>query len=110
MNVKDLIERFKTDKRVLALATSLNSHKSKTQVKGLVGSADAFIAVTTYFLQHKPQLFIFPNREEAAYFSSDLEALLGKEVLLFPASFRKAFEFTQVDTANEPTYWLVPRF
>ncbi len=100
MNVKDLIERFKTDKRVLALATSLNSHKSKTQVKGLVGSADAFIAVTTYFLQHKPQLFIFPNREEAAYFSSDLEALLGKEVLLFPASFRKAFEFTQVDTAN----------
>ncbi|MCJ0741566.1 transcription-repair coupling factor [Pedobacter montanisoli] len=100
MNVKDLIERFKTDKRVLALATSLNSHKSKTQIKGLVGSADAFIAVTTYFLQHKPQLFVFPNREEAAYFSSDLEALLGKEVLLFPASFRKAFEFTQVDTAN----------
>nr|WP_262916105.1 transcription-repair coupling factor [Pedobacter montanisoli] len=82
------------------MATSLNSHKSKTQIKGLVGSADAFIAVTTYFLQHKPQLFVFPNREEAAYFSSDLEALLGKEVLLFPASFRKAFEFTQVDTAN----------
>ncbi len=101
MNIRDLINRYKTDERVVAVAQSLNKGKgSKTQLRGLVGSADAVIAVSTYFLLHQPQLFILPNREEAAYFLSDLEGILGKEILLFPSSFRKAFEFTQIDTAN----------
>ncbi len=65
-----------------------------------MGSSDAFVAVASYFLSHRPQLFILPNREEAAYFLSDLESLIEKELLLFPSSFRKAFEFTQIDTAH----------
>ena len=101
MNIRDLINRYKTDERIIALAKALNAGKgTKIQLKGLVGSADATIAVATYFLLHKPQLFILPDREEAAYFLADLESILDKEVLFFPSSFRKAFEFTQVDTAN----------
>jgi transcription-repair coupling factor (superfamily II helicase) len=101
VNIRDLINRYKTDERVVAVAQSLNKGRgSKTQLKGLVGSADAVISVSTYFLLHQPQLFILPNREEAAYFLADLEGILGKEILLFPSSFRKAFEFTQIDTAN----------
>ena len=101
MNIRELITRYKTDERIVAAAQSLNKGKgSKTQLKGLVGSADAIAAAALYFLMHKPQLFILPNREEAAYFISDLEGMLDKEVLLFPSSFRKAFEFTQIDTAN----------
>jgi len=101
VNIRDLINRYKTDERIVELAKALNSAKgTKLQLKGLVGSADATIAVATYFLLHKPQLFILPDREEAAYFMSDLESILEKEVLLFPSSFRKAFDFTQVDTAN----------
>ena len=101
MNIRDLINRYKTDERIEALAKTLNTGKgTKLQLKGLVGSADAVIAVATYFLLHKPQLFILPDREEAAYFMADLESILEKEVLLFPSSFRKAFDFTQVDTAN----------
>lgn len=101
MNIRDLINRYKTDERIVALAKTLNAGKgTKIQLKGLVGSADATIAVATYFLLHKPQLFILPDREEAAYFLADLESILDKEVLFFPSSFRKAFEFTQVDTAN----------
>ena len=97
MNIRDLINRYKTDERVVETAKSLNKGKgSKTQLKGLVGSADAVVAITTYFLLHKPQLFILPNREEASYFLSDLEGILDKEVLFFPSSFRKAFEFTQI--------------
>ncbi|MBB5623131.1 transcription-repair coupling factor (superfamily II helicase) [Pedobacter cryoconitis] len=101
MNIRDLINRYKTDERIEALAKTLNSGKgNKLQLKGLVGSADATVAVTTYFLLHKPQLFILPDREEAAYFMADLESILEKEILIFPSSFRKAFDFTQVDTAN----------
>ena len=101
MNIRELINRYKTDERIEALAKTLNSGKgTKLQLKGLVGSADATVAVATYFLLHKPQLFILPDREEAAYFMADLESILEKEVLIFPSSFRKPFDFTQVDTAN----------
>jgi len=101
VNIRDLINRYKTDERIEALAKVLNTGKgNKLQLKGLVGSADATIAITTYFLLHQPQLFILPDREEAAYFMADLESILEKEVLLFPSSFRKAFDFTQVDTGN----------
>ncbi len=101
MNIRDLINRYKTDERIVALAKALNGPKgNKVQLKGLVGSADATVAAASYILLHKPQLFILPDREEAAYFLSDLENLLEKEVLLFPSSFRKGFDFTQIDTAN----------
>ena len=101
MNIRDLINRYKTDERIEALAKTLNSGKgNKLQLKGLVGSADAVVSTATYFLLHQPQLFILPDREEAAYFMADLESILEKEVLIFPSSFRKAFDFTQVDTSN----------
>jgi transcription-repair coupling factor (superfamily II helicase) len=101
VNIRELINRYKTDERIEALAKTLNSGKgNKLQLKGLVGSADALIAIATYFLLHKPQLFILPDREEAAYFMADLESMLEKEVLIFPSSFRKPFDFTQVDTGN----------
>jgi transcription-repair coupling factor (superfamily II helicase) len=45
-------------------------------------------------------IFVLPEREEAAYFLSDLENLLEKEILFFPSSFRKSFEFTLVDSSN----------
>ena len=45
-------------------------------------------------------VFVLPDREEAGYFQADLESLTGKEVLLFPSSYRKPFEFTQPDSSN----------
>lgn len=101
MNIREIINQYKTDERIVALAKALNMGKgSKIQLKGLVGSADVMAAVATYFLLHKPQLFILPDREEAAYFLGDLESILDKAVLLFPSSYRKGFDFTQIDTAN----------
>lgn len=101
MNIREIINQYKTDERIVALAKALNMGKgSKIQLKGLVGSADAMVAVATYFLLHKPQLFILPDREEAAYFLGDLESILDKAVMLFPSSYRKGFDFTQIDTAN----------
>jgi len=101
LNIRDLINRYKTDDRVTEFTKALNASKSpKIQLKGLVGSADAIVALSSYFLLHKPLFFILPDREEAAYFQSDLEGVLDKQVLLFPSSYRKSFDFTQVDTAN----------
>ena len=83
------------------MAQALNGTKNpRIQLRGLVGSGDSAVAVASYFLQHKHMLFVMPDREEAAYFQADLENLTGKEVLLFPSSYRKAFEFTQPDSSN----------
>src|SRR6201747_188450 len=101
LNIRDILERYKTDDRVQALAQAVNGSKSpRIQLRGLVGSSDAAIAVALYFLQHKHMVFVLPEREEAGYFQADLESLTGKEVLLFPSSYRKPFEFTQPDNSN----------
>lgn len=101
MNIRDLVNRYKTDEQITSFVQIINNNRAqKAQLKGLVGSSDAIISAASYFITHKPQLFVLPNREEAAYFLSDLEAILDKEILFFPSSFRKAFEFTQIDTAN----------
>jgi transcription-repair coupling factor (superfamily II helicase) len=82
------------------LAKALHSAKhSRVQLKGLIGSSDAVLAVALFLLQQKTTLFVLPDREEAAYFLNDLENILGKEALFFPASCRKAFDFTQPDNS-----------
>ena len=101
LNIRDILERYKADERIKALAQALNTSKNpKVQLRGLVGSGDAAVAVALYFLQHKHMIFVLPEREEAGYFQADLENLTGKEVLLFPSSYRKPFEFTQPDSSN----------
>lgn len=67
MDIRDILERYKADKRVTALASALNAKKNPSvQLRGLVGSGDAAIAVALYFLQHKHMIFVLPEREDAA--------------------------------------------
>ncbi|MCJ8211732.1 transcription-repair coupling factor [Mucilaginibacter sp. RS28] len=101
MNIREILERYKEDHRVQELAKALNSSKNpRVQLRGLVGSSDATVAIALWFLQHKHMIFVLPDREDASYFQADLENLTGQEVLIFPSSYRKPFEFTQPDSSN----------
>lgn len=101
VNIRDILELYKQDPRLEQLATAINAKKnSRIHLKGLVGSSDAMIACALYFMQHRHMVFVLPDREEAAYFQSDLENMTDKEILLFPSSFRKPFDFTQTDSAH----------
>jgi len=101
LNIRDILDRYKADDRIKALATALNASKNpRIQLRGLVGSSDSAMAVALYFLQHKHMVFVLPDREEAGFFQADIENLTGKEALLFPSSYRKPFEFTQPDSSN----------
>ena len=101
MNIRDIINQYKSDPRIAILAETLNKgKKGRVHLKGLVGSSDSVMALALYFLLHRHMIFVLPEREEAAYFLSDLENLLEKEILFFPSSFRKSFEFTLVDSSN----------
>jgi transcription-repair coupling factor (superfamily II helicase) len=101
LNIRDILDRYKGDSRVQEVAKALNASKNpRIQLRGLVGSSDATVAVALWFLQHQHMIFVLPDREEASYMQADLENLTGQEVLLFPSSYRKAFEFTQPDSSN----------
>lgn len=100
MNIKEILERYKTDNRVLDLTKAVQNKKARVQLKGLIGSLDAFIVAANYFLTHRNMVFVLPDREEANYFQADLENLMEKDVLFFPSSYRKSFDFTQTDSAN----------
>ena len=100
MNIKEILDKYKTDERILALIKAVQSRNARIQLKGLIGSLDAFAATASYFLNHSNMVFILPDREEANYFQADLESLMDKAVLVFPSSYRKPFDFTQTDSAN----------
>lgn len=85
--------------------------KARIQVRGLAGSAGAFIAASALKQTFQSHLFILPDQESAAYFLNDLEGLLennnegeeAKSVLplfFFPASYRKPYHVEETDNAN----------
>jgi len=100
VGISDILAKFSQSDQVRLLAEALQGKNPKIHLKGLIGSADAMVAVACYQLQERPLVFVLPTHEEAAYFLSDLEGLLDKQVLFFPASYRKAFDFTQTDSAH----------
>ena len=55
----------------------LKSECQRIHLAGLSGSSDALL-LAAFFKEHRhPALFIFGDREEAAYFQNDLENILG---------------------------------
>jgi len=67
----------------------------------LVGSLDAVIAAATYQINKQTNIFILHDKEEAAYFHNDLQNLMGdKEVLLFPTSYKRPYQFDETENAN----------
>lgn len=100
MGISNIIDQIGQSKQLLALSSILNNGTPRVQLRGLIGSADAMVAVACHRVLGKPGLFVLPNHEEASYFLADLEALLDKQVLFFPSSYRKAFDFTQLDSTH----------
>lgn len=100
MNIASILKQFKSNTSVEALVKALHAPNPKIALKGLIGSADAMVAISSYQILEKPYLFILPDHEEASFFLSDMENILDKSLLFFPSSFRKSFDFTQVDSAQ----------
>ncbi|MEP2024139.1 MAG: transcription-repair coupling factor [Reichenbachiella sp.] len=102
MNQRELLSLYKSQSTIQALAEATKPNESKViNLKGLVGSLDAVTAASIYQLNHQNHIFILHEKEEAAYFYNDLQNLLGdKEVLLFPSSYKRAYEFEETENAN----------
>ncbi|CAM3380250.1 transcription-repair coupling factor [Aquirufa ecclesiirivi] len=102
MIVKDFIAQYQHDGIIQTLSSQIHHAQkgSKFHVKGLSGSLDAILMAATK-QEKRPYLLICEEKEEAHYLLNDLQSLVGDaEVLLFPMSHKKPYEWEEIDNAN----------
>ncbi len=95
----ELLHLYRHDSWVQTLSQSIRTSR-RVQIKGLSGSLDALIAAAVVRNLQQPALFVLHDREEAAYFQNDLQNLLEQEVLFFPMSYKRPYEYEEVENAN----------
>lgn len=102
MRKQDFISLYTKDSLVQTIEKAINDDKQTiTQIKGLVGSLDAVISTAIYRINPKPFLIVLHDKEEAAYFHSDLQNLFNdKETLFFPTSYKRPYQFDETENAN----------
>ena len=107
MQVADFLRLYRLSPELQVLASRLREvakpepSRVRLHLRGLVGSQDAVVAVAVAHAQH-PHVFILHDKDEAAYFLSDLQHLLpeGPEALLFPSSYKRPYQFDETENAN----------
>lgn len=92
-----------------SLIEKISASQDSFVLQNLSASAKAFYVAKSILISDiKTHFFILPDKEQAAYFYNDLEALLceedldykNKSVLFFPTSYRRPYEVENYDNAN----------
>src|SRR5688500_2210654 len=102
MNLETLLGLYRNDPRIRTLTEKIQvTPHTNLHLAGVVCSADAFIAAAVFSKAPLNHVFIYPDKEEAAYFQNTLSNLLGKkEVLLFTDSFKRPGKFDELNNNN----------
>lgn len=102
MNKADILVSYRENELLKSFAEKIKEDQGgKFQIKGMAGSQAAFVLVGLYRLVQRNLLIILNDKEEALYFQNDLKALMPKkEILYFPASYKRPYQVEEVDNAN----------
>lgn len=113
MKAHDFLSIYRADSLVQTLAEGIRapaqrstSHEgvpnnTNIHIKGLHGSLDAVIFASVVKSVRASHVLIAQDKEEASYLLNDLQNLLGeKEVLFFPMSYRRPYEYHEIENAN----------
>ncbi|WP_179344436.1 transcription-repair coupling factor [Winogradskyella ursingii] len=83
------------------LQSAIAQPQNKIHLKGLVGSSFSLVISQVFKSAEQPFLIVFDDKEEAAYYLNDLEQLLNdKDVLFYPASYRRPYQNEETNNAN----------
>ncbi|MBK7943521.1 MAG: transcription-repair coupling factor [Flavobacteriales bacterium] len=102
-SLPDLLTLYRNDPRVARIAEGLQPDSARVQIAGTIGSAQALIAASVIEQRGGVHVFVLTDKEEAAYFINDLEALRGKDkdgrhakkdedMLFYPAPSRSPYD------------------
>jgi transcription-repair coupling factor (superfamily II helicase) len=101
LRASDFLNIYRADGLVKTIAAGIHASKQNgIRIKGISGSLDAILIATTFKLHPKDYVIVLQDREEAAYLQNDLQNLLEREVFLFPMSYKRPYEYTDVENAN----------
>ena len=97
-----MLTTFSEKQQVRQLSDLLDSpSRGRVKLKGLSGSMAAFVSAAYVSQSDSRTMFVFPLREDAAYFFNDMENILGQtNVLFYPSSLKKPYGFPQADNTN----------
>jgi transcription-repair coupling factor (superfamily II helicase) len=74
-SLPDLLTLYRNDQRVARVAEGLQPANARVQISGTIGSSQALIATSVIDRMKGVHVFVLTDKEEAAYFINDLEAL-----------------------------------
>lgn len=109
MNISEITKFYTQNRTVAEGFRLLEKPRARISVEGTVGSGLAFVAQGLARKGSSDHLFVFGDREEAAYFFNDLQALMGDRhpVLFYPQSYRVPYrsdavtdDYTAEETDN----------
>jgi transcription-repair coupling factor (superfamily II helicase) len=102
LKAHEFITLYRADSLVQTLAEGIRTSNSKSiRIKGLHGSLDALVFSAVFKSIRSNHVIILSDKEEASYFLNDLQHLLGdKEVFFFPMSYKRPYEYEEIENAN----------
>jgi transcription-repair coupling factor (superfamily II helicase) len=102
LRADEFLTIFKADGLVKTLAEGITTSKTNTvRLKGVSGSLDAILFASVFKSTKSDHLIILHDKEEASYFFNDLQNLLGqREMLFFPMSYKRPYEYDETENAN----------
>lgn len=101
MKALDFLNIYCADGLIKTVAAGVHAPKQPNlKIKGLSGSFDAMLIASTFKLHAHDYIIVLQDKDEAAYVQNDLQNILGKEILLFPMSYKRPYEFVEIENAN----------
>ena len=79
------LKKFFKSNLLKELQNSIDAEIKNIYFKGNTGSSLSIYVSAILNLPKRNHIFVFRDKEEALYFSNDLEKILNKEILFFPA-------------------------
>jgi transcription-repair coupling factor (superfamily II helicase) len=98
----DFLSLYENDPFVNNVSENFTHRGNKQfQIKGLSGSLDIILFSVVFRKSGGHHLIIAHDKEEAAYLNNDLQELLSdREILFFPSSYKRPYQYDEVENAN----------
>jgi len=100
-NITDLYKNHSAVEKLIELVINKSSDKQLIALKGISGSISSLLLAALFQKVCSNLLCIFPDKESAAYFHSDLISFMSQSNILFlPSSYKKKLKHYEADNAQ----------
>ncbi|NMM47024.1 transcription-repair coupling factor [Marinigracilibium pacificum] len=102
MKASSFLKLYRESSEVNIIADKIKPNEGvQLQLRGVSGSLDAVLFSSVFLLNKQNHLLVLHDKEEAAYFHTDLKNFFpDKDILFFPTSYKRPYSFDETENAN----------